>query len=218
MKRKELMKRLMDAHHEGHPALTIEISKRYLAQYPGDAWALMFFGMALQDVARYGEARSAYDHALALLPPEDHRRVYKQLGMLEQDQSNIALAESWYRRAVEASPDDATAYIYLGAMLAKNGRLDEAEAYHRRATECMNGCIDEAYLNLGYVLRAKEMYLDALHCFREASARDPLDSATQAALADMDQVLFQALGSWDKGQVVTLADLLASEYAVERAV
>jgi tetratricopeptide (TPR) repeat protein len=151
----------------------------------------MFFGMALQDVARYTEARSAYDRALALLPVEDHQRIYQQLGVLEQDQSNLAIAESWYRRAIEAAPDDATGYIYLGAMLAKNGRLDEAEAVHRQTTACANGCIDEADLNLGYVLRAKGLYLDALHCFREALARDPLDPASQAAMEDMDQVLFQ---------------------------
>ena len=145
----------------------------------------------MQDLARYAEARASYERALALLPPEDHERIFRQLGMLAQDQANIQEAEGWYRRAIEALPSDATAYIYLGAMLAKHGRLDDAEVCHRRATECHEGCIDEAYLNLGYVLRAKGQYLDALQCFREALSRDRLDTDAQEALEDIEQVLFR---------------------------
>ena len=64
------------------------------------------------------------------------------------------LAERWFRRAVALRPSDATDYIFLGALLAIAGRLSEAEAVHRRATKCKEGCRDEAYLNLGLVLRA----------------------------------------------------------------
>jgi tetratricopeptide (TPR) repeat protein len=191
MRRKEKFERLRIASDDGHPALTVELGKLYLAEYPDDAWALIYFGMALQDLARYAEARAAYERALALLPPEDHERIYRQLGLLDQDQGSLRTAEDWYRQAIEARPSDATAYIYLGAMLAKNGRLDEAEACHRKATECLDGCIDEAYLNLGYVLRAKEQYLDALQCFREALSRDPLYTEAQDALEDIEQVLFR---------------------------
>jgi tetratricopeptide (TPR) repeat protein len=191
MRRKERFERLRIASDEGYPALTVELGKLYLAEYPDDPWALIYYGMALQDLARYAEARAAYERALVKLPTDDHDRVHRQLGLLAQDQSNIPEAEKWYRQAIEARPEDATAYVYLGAMLAKNGRLDEAEAIHRQATVCTDGCLDEAYLNLGYVLRAKEKYLDALECFREALRRDPLYEAAQEALADMDQVLFR---------------------------
>ena len=191
MPRKEKLERLRIASDEGHPALTVELGKLYLAQYPDDAWALIYFGMALQDLARYAEARAVYERSLGLLPPEDHERVCRQLGLLAQDEGNLQSAEDWYRQAIQVQPTDATAYIYLGAMLAKNGRLDEAEECHRKATECLDGCIDEAYLNLGYVLRAKEQYLDALQCFREALARDPLYTEAQEALEDVEQVLFR---------------------------
>jgi tetratricopeptide (TPR) repeat protein len=191
MQRKERFERLRVASDEGNPALTVELAKLYLAQFPDDAWALIYFGMALQDLARYEEARSAFNSALAVMPAENHERLYRQLGLLSQDESKFAEAEDWFRRAVEARPDDATAYIYLGAMLAKNGRLEEAERWHRRAVTCPDGCIDEAYLNLGYVLRAKEEYLEALECFRESLRRDPLYEAAQEALDDMEQVLFR---------------------------
>jgi tetratricopeptide (TPR) repeat protein len=191
MRRKERFERLRVASDEGFPALTIELAKLYLAQFPDDAWVLIYFGMALQDLARYEEARSAFNRAMAVMPTADHHRLYRQLGLLSQDESKLEEAENWLRKAVEARPDDATAYIYLGAMLAKNGRLEEAESWHRRAVQCPEGCIDEAYLNLGYVLRAKEEYPEAWECFREALRRDPLYQAAEEAIEDMEQVLFR---------------------------
>jgi tetratricopeptide (TPR) repeat protein len=190
MDREDLRERLLVAHQDGNPALTIEIGKRYLAKYPDDGTAFTFVGMAMQGVARYADARAAYEQALAIMPTENHFLIYRQIGLLEQDLSNVSSAETWFRRALDARPDDATSYIYLGALLAKNGRLDEAEACHRRGTTCSEGCIDEAYLNLGHVLLAKEDYLGALHCYREALERDPLDHETQKAIEDMEQLLF----------------------------
>jgi tetratricopeptide (TPR) repeat protein len=143
MRRKEQFERFRIACDAGHPALAVELGNLYLATYPDDAWALIYFGMALQDLARYAEARTAYERAILLLPPEEHERIYRQFGLLAQDQGQIQEAERWYRQAIEALPNDATAYIYLGAMLAKAGRLDDAELCHRQATGCLEGCIDE---------------------------------------------------------------------------
>ena len=83
------------------------------------------------------------------------------------------LAERWYRRAVDASPSDATYRIFLGGFLAIAGRLKEAEAVHRRATRCKVGFIDEAFFNRGLVLRALERYSDARTCFERALEIDP---------------------------------------------
>ena len=46
-------------------ALTVELSKLYLARDPDEFSALMRYGMALQAVARLGEARAASERALA---------------------------------------------------------------------------------------------------------------------------------------------------------
>jgi tetratricopeptide (TPR) repeat protein len=191
MQRKERFDHLRVASDEGYPALTVELAKLYLAEFPDDAWVLIYFGMALQDLARYQEARSAFERALTVLPLENHERVHRQLGLLSQDESKLEEAEHWFRKSIEARPGDAAPCIYLGAMLAKNGRLEEAESWHRRAVACPDGAIDEAYLNLGYVLRAKEEYLEAMDCFREALRRDPLYEAAQEALEDIERVLFR---------------------------
>ena len=65
-------------------------------------------------------------------------------------------AQRWYHQSIESSPHSAHGHIYLGAMLARCGRLNEAEAADRRGTLCKTGAVDEAFLNLGLVLRAQE--------------------------------------------------------------
>ena len=46
-------------------------------------------------------------------------------------------------------------------------------AAHRNATRCTKGAVDEAYFNLGLVLRAQERYQEALACFEKAIELTP---------------------------------------------
>jgi tetratricopeptide (TPR) repeat protein len=186
------LQQLLDASKRGLPALTIELGRLYLAERPEHEPALVIVGEAYADLARHAEARALYERALALVPAEPDRRarILALLGQLEALRGQFPAAEAYFREAIAAAPTDASAYIYLGGLLARLGRFDEAVEAHRRATDCLAGCIDEAYLNLGFVYRAQGQYLAALECFRHALALDPSDEATQAAIADMEAVLF----------------------------
>ena len=82
-------------------------------------------------------------------------------------------------------PDEASGHIYIGGVLAKSGRLKEAETAHRVAIRCTQGCRDEAYLNLGLVLRAQERYDEAATCFEQALKLDPKYVAARKALRDV---------------------------------
>ena len=95
-------------------------------------------------------------------------------------------AARWYREAIDADPTDASHRIFLGGMLAKLGRFEEAEAEHRAATQCAEGDIDEAYLNLGFVLRAQARFAEAAACFRTAIHIDPGYKAARRALRDVE--------------------------------
>jgi tetratricopeptide (TPR) repeat protein len=77
--------------------------------------------------------------------------------------------------------------VYFGAVLARSGRLRDAEGVHRRATGCRAGCIDEAFLNLGLVLRAQERFEEAAGCLREALRRGPQYRAAREALRDVER-------------------------------
>jgi tetratricopeptide (TPR) repeat protein len=111
------------------------------------------------------------------------------MGHLFRESGDYEQAAGWYRQAIEACPEDATSHIFLGAMLARQGRLHDAAEAHRTATTCDEGCIDEAYLNLGLVLRALGRFTEAADCFREALRLDPEYREARRALRDVEQCI-----------------------------
>ena len=82
-------------------------------------------------------------------------------------------------------PDDAAPRVLLGAVYARSGRLLDAEATHRAAVTCSNGPVDEAWLNLGLVLRGLERFDEAEFCLRKAVELDPDDEMAHDTLEDI---------------------------------
>ncbi len=170
-------------------ALTIRYGRQYLRDFPDHGVAWMTVGTSLVEVARYEEAEQAFAKAIEYCPPEKLQYPYSQLGHLFDRAGDHQQAAAWYSRAIESAPDDATFRIFLGAILATQGRFTEAEEAHRTALACSKGCIDEAYLNLGFVLRARERFAEAADCFREAIRLDPDYRAARRALRDVERCL-----------------------------
>ena len=168
---------------------TRTLAKRYLAEFPDHGAAWFRYGISLYALARYSEALTALRRAARLCPPSKRHLVQYHFGHLYQQKGSYRRAEAWFRRAITSCPSDSTSYIYLGALLALEGRLSEAEVVHRQATLCKEGCIDEAFLNLGLVLRALERYSDARKCFQRALAIDPKYKKARKELPDIERVL-----------------------------
>ncbi|MBA3311841.1 MAG: tetratricopeptide repeat protein [Planctomycetota bacterium] len=177
------------ASDRGCAALAVLRARRHLVRYPEDGFAWCALGVDLTSLARYEEAAAALAKAIELCPSAAHRVLFTYWGRLYREAGDYEKAVDWYRKAIEAAPDEASGYLFLGAMLAKQGRLIEAEEIHRRATECTSGCIDEAYLNLGFVLRAQERFAEAADCFRETLRIDPEDKPAKRALRDVESCL-----------------------------
>ena len=171
------------------PALHIELLKDFVRDFPEQAPAWRSLAVALADLSRFEEAQRAFQQAFRLAAPDNLFWVFCDLGTMFRHMGDVSTAEHWYQKAIDHRPDDAQGYILLGAMLARIGRLDEAERLHRRATTCKAGCIDEAYLNLGFVLRARERYADALDCFNRALAIDPQYKTARLARRDVQRAL-----------------------------
>jgi tetratricopeptide (TPR) repeat protein len=168
---------------------TVELARRYLAAHPKHGVVWLYYADSLYAMARYPEALAALRRGLRLCPADKLHLVYCRFGHLHRQRGALRLAERWYRRAVDRSPSDATYRIFLGAVLARAGRLQEAEAVHRRATRCKEGCIDEAFLNLGLVLRALERYSDARKCFQRALDIDPKYKEARKELSDVERAI-----------------------------
>ena len=180
---------MMHFDSRGMVCCTLSLARRYVVDYPRDGFGWLLLGISLCAVARYTEALSALRAASRLCPPTQVHLVRNNFGRLYQQKGNFRRAETWFRRAIQSSPLDATSYIYLGALLGLEGRLMESEAVHRRATLCEGGCIDEAFFNLGLVLRAQEKYPEAIACFQKALAIDPTYKLAIKELADMSKAM-----------------------------
>ena len=177
--------RLRAAHKADLPALTVARAREFLREYPdcGPAWKIL--GEALVDLARHSEAEHALKQAIAKCPPDKLWIPLAEMGHLHRARGEYKAAVAWYRRAIDKMPDEASGHIYIGGVLAKSGRLKEAETAHRAAIRCTQGCRDEAYLNLGLVLRAQERYHEAATCFEQALKLDPKYVAARKALRDV---------------------------------
>ena len=186
------------AEEQRHYATAVFLCREYLKREPNSGIAWGTLGWLLYEMARYEEARAALEEALKhppLLPSlPDFRWTYPlyKMGHLYRARGRYAEAAVWYHRGIELEPNDATGYIFLGAVLAKSGDFAGAEEQHRKAIRCEDGCIDEAYLNLGLVLRAQERFSEAAECLRKSLELDTdgdADGGTRAALEDVERML-----------------------------
>ena len=145
---------------------------------PGKSWA-----PRLIDLGRHAEAEGALKRAIALCPPEKVWIPLAEMGHLQKSRGEFWGAAAWYGQAIKSVPDEAGGHIGLGGILARFGRLQEAENAHRAATRCTKGRLDEAYLNLGLVLRAEQRDEEAASCLEQALRLDPKYAAARKAPA-----------------------------------
>lgn len=157
----------MRAWNGGLPACHAELAIEYTQKYPED-----FAGwIALADVfvhfARYEDAREALRKAQKLTPKKFQFKICVQWGHFERERNDLKRAERWYRRAVKLKTTTRT-LIFLGSILAKQGRFLEAKECHHQAVVSATDPLDEAYYNLGLIFRAERKYEKALECFERA--------------------------------------------------
>lgn len=182
-------RRLQAASDANRPALTVARARRFLVDYPDFTVAWVLLGHALTEMANYDEAKAALETALRLSPPEQTRRPLVTMGDYYKARGDYPSAAEWYQRSIGVAPEHAAAYIYLGGVLARQGRLDEAEAAYRAATSCRDGRIEEAYLNLGLILRAQERLVESAEALIHAIELDPDYPEARWALRDVQKAI-----------------------------
>ena len=179
---------IRSAYRNDQAATTVLLASRWLQDHPNDIDVIFNYAEMLYKMTRYEEAIRIYQDAIKNF--EDRRwGLYNQLGRLHRYRGDLAQAELWFQKAVDEDPDEVISYVFLGATQARQGKLTRAEETHRRGTRCSSGLVDEAYLNLGLVLRGQSRFTEAGDCFRKALELCPNYTDASEALKDVEAAL-----------------------------
>jgi tetratricopeptide (TPR) repeat protein len=177
------------AEERGQTAVVIVLCEKHLQKFPQHGPAWLHYGMAHVELAHYEEAQKAIRRAIKFCPAESLSFPYLQMGNLLEARGDFKRAAMWYRKAAELRPNDATFHIYLGGNAWKRGRRKQAQRHFLRALKCPEGCLEEAYFNLGGILLGKSNYSEAIKYYREALKIDPKYKIAKERLADAELAL-----------------------------
>jgi tetratricopeptide (TPR) repeat protein len=183
---KDQLQRIQNA--EGFHAFRMILSRELISNHRDYLPGLILYAHALVALGRYEEARDVYTEVMQHLRQDKMYSLFQQMGDMCKKMGDYESSFQWVTKAIGLRVDDADGYIGAGAILARQGRLENAEQYHRKATVCSQGCIDEAFLNLGFVLRAQERFDEAQKCFEKALELDAGYDEARIGLNDVRAV------------------------------
>jgi tetratricopeptide (TPR) repeat protein len=189
---KESYDQISLADDRGQTAVVVELCKKHLCKFPKHGPAWLHYGMAQIQLARYAEAEKAIRRAITFCPQKALPIVYSQMGHLIEAKGDFKRAAFWYRKALKHRPNNAGWHIFLASNAFKRGLHKQSEAHYRRALKCAEGCLDEAYFNLGGILLGKRKYSEAIECYQEALKLDPKYKIAKERLDDAKLALLIA--------------------------
>jgi len=169
--RQEMAKRTADSLEaaQSHFERAIELDPEYALAYVGlaDTFALIAAYTQAATADTFDSRRAAIEKALQLDPRSGE--AYAALGLLKGQEGDLGEAESFYVKAIELSPNYATAYHYYANLLRRDhDRREEALLNLRKALSLdpsANILVVHLSLHLrmlGRVEEAKSVLLDGL--------------------------------------------------------
>lgn len=185
----ELKDRAKEAYADDRTPAVVELLCRYLPHRPEDGYAWFIHGDSLRQMGRSSEAIVALEKAMETAPDDRLSDVQIQLGMIYMKMGRFDEAERWFAAAVECDPDGERGWcwIFRGGNFASWEKFEQALECHRRAVE-LGYNEDEAYLNIGCVLRAQGKYEDAADAFRKALSLTPDYPKAEEALQTLEGI------------------------------
>ena len=154
------------AHHQaGRLEQAARIYQEILATTPSCADAHHLLGLIEAAQGRRDSGIQRITHAIQLAPATAvyHANLARLFGEMNQ----IEQAEAAYLEAIRLDSQMADALLGLGLNVKKQGRLDEAAIWFRRATEC-NPDLLLAQMQLGSAMRRAGNLDEAEACYRRA--------------------------------------------------
>ena len=186
---RNLLDKLSRADQADQVALTRHLCEQVLADEPTHGPTLIRYAACLVEMSLYDDATAVLDRAERVVPKDRRHLVLAQRGHLQMSMGYHSEAERLFMSAHEHDPVDATYLIYAGSAAFALGDITRAESLARKALECSEGCIDEAYFNLGGYLLVQKKYDEARRCYVHALEIDPDYEIAKDRLEDLDRLL-----------------------------
>lgn len=134
-----------------------------------DAYANLATTLRVQ--GRLFEALPLYEKALGI--DGNNPFIWNSFGLALEADKQLAAAMRAYQKAAELKDDFADAHAHIGALLMLDeDNLRAAEDELRLATK-LDENNEDAWVNLGVVLYKRELYMEAMECYRKAILLNP---------------------------------------------
>ncbi len=167
---------------------SVVMARNFLRREPRNLDVRLRLASSLVSMGCFRKALETY-WALGRELGPGHPLCCTELGLLYHSKGRYEEAIRWFSRLTRAEPDDSASWVFLGSSQARRGKMRQAEECHRRATRCPRGNLEEAWLNLGLVLRAMERLGEAREAFQNALSFDPEYAKARQGLADVEKAL-----------------------------
>ena len=151
------------------------------------------YGLALYKTDRLKAAKKALQKAIELLDDTNKAErlswLFCRMGHIYESSGNLRIALEWHEKVHLANPKEATFLIFQGRVFLRKERFDEASKIFQKATKCKEGCIDEAFYNLGVTYLIQRNYRKAKLYFQKAKKIDPKYKEAKQQLKDVNNLL-----------------------------
>jgi len=186
---KALLSAVAAADEKDQIGYTRYLCERFLMDHPDHVPTLIRYACNLISLAQYDAAEAALDRAQSRVSAKRLHLVLAQRGHLLEAKGDFPNAERLFMEAHRLDPTDAAYLIYAGAVAFRSGDVDRAQKLASQATDCTEGCVDEAWFNLGGYLLSAKRYHDAADCYRKALEIDPDYQIARQRLEDVELII-----------------------------
>ena len=168
----ELEVKLEKAVAESNDVLTICIAEKMIGNTKNSK-VLLHYASALKKQRRYDEAIKVFEKLLENCSEKCKPWLLHDLAEIESEKGKFKKALKIWLEAHQLNPKEATFLIFASTMAFRLGKFKKAEKLARMAANCQDGCIDEAFYNLGVYLTVQLAYKKALKCYEKAIEISP---------------------------------------------
>lgn len=189
--RKQRYQEIVKADDNELYSCVVELAEAYLKDFPDSQGGWIILSRAFRNTDRFTEAKTALVRAMKLADESDANYCWMlcNMGRIYQESGQLQKALLWFKKAHEHNNSEATFLIYQGIIYLRTEKYDEAVEILSKAAKCNEGCIDEAFYNLGVALLIQRNYTKAKSCFEKALEIDPKYKKAKQQLKDVMKVL-----------------------------